>query len=110
VCPVACTLDVVGDKWSLLVIRDLMCGRSQFREFMESPEGIASNILSDRLERLVETKLVETVPSPSRADRHAYRLTDRGRSLAPVLEAVKAWGLAHIQGTRAHMQPGGGAA
>lgn len=104
-CPLACTLDILGDKWTLLVIRDLLCGRSSFREFMDSPEGIASNILSDRLERLVESELVETIPSTIRADQHAYRLTKRGRSLEPVLEVIKEWGLAHIEGTKAHMKP-----
>lgn len=105
VCPVACTLDVLGDKWTLLVIRDLLCGRSSFQEFMESPEKIATNILSDRLERLVGGGLVETVPSTVRSDRHTYRLTDRGRALTPVLEAIRDWGLAHIPGTRVRLKP-----
>ncbi len=105
VCPVACTLDVLGDKWTLLVIRDLLCGRSTFQEFLESPEGIATNILTDRLERLVGSGLVQTVPSTVRSDRHTYRLTDRGRALTPVLEAIRDWGLAHIPGTRARLKP-----
>lgn len=105
VCPVACTLDVIGDKWTLLVIRDLLCGRSSFREFMESPERIASNILSDRLERLVECGLVRTTPTPARPDRHTYSLTDKGMSLVPIIESVRDWGLAHIPGTRAMIKP-----
>lgn len=105
VCPVACTLDILGDKWSLLVIRDLLCGRSTFREFLASPERIATNILTDRLDRLVAVKLVETVPSPARSDRHSYRLTERGRSLLPLLEAMRDWGLAHIPGSRAAISP-----
>jgi DNA-binding HxlR family transcriptional regulator len=105
VCPVACTLDVLGDKWTLLIIRDLLCGRSSFREFMESPERIASNILSDRLERLVGSGLVETSPSPARSDHHTYRLTERGRALSPVLAAIRDWGLANIAGTRAKLGP-----
>jgi DNA-binding HxlR family transcriptional regulator len=105
VCPVACTLDILGDKWTLLVIRDLFCGKAHFREFMQSPERIASNILSDRLERLLQSKLIETTPSSTRSDAHAYVLTDRGRSLMPVLEALRDWGLANIAGSRAHMRP-----
>ena len=58
VCPVACTLDLIGDKWTLLVIRDLMSGKSQFKDFLESPEGIATNILTSRLNRLLEHGLV----------------------------------------------------
>ncbi|MBC7771374.1 MAG: helix-turn-helix transcriptional regulator [Pyrinomonadaceae bacterium] len=105
VCPVACTLEVLGDKWTLLVIRDLLCGRSSFQEFLDSPERIATNILSDRLERLVGSGLVETVPSTVRSDRHTYTLTNRGRALTPVLEAIRDWGLAHIPGTRARLKP-----
>lgn len=105
VCPVACTLDVLGDKWTLLVIRDLLCGRTAFQEFLNSPERIATNILSDRLERLVGIGLVETVPSTVRSDRHTYRLTTRGRALTPVLEAIRTWGLAYIPGTQARLAP-----
>lgn len=108
VCPVACTLDVLGDKWTLLVIRDLLCGRTTFQEFLNSPEGIATNILTDRLERLVGSGVVETVPSTVRSDRHTYRLTERGRALMPVLEAMRDWGLVHIPGTRVHVKPRGG--
>ncbi|MBL8962481.1 MAG: helix-turn-helix transcriptional regulator [Phycisphaeraceae bacterium] len=105
VCPVACTLDVLGDKWTLIVIRDLLCGRASFQEFLESPERIATNILSDRLARLVGSGLVETAPSTVRSDRHTYRLTSRGRALTPVLEAIRDWGLAHIPGTQARLLP-----
>jgi DNA-binding HxlR family transcriptional regulator len=105
VCPVACTLDVLGDRWTLLVIRDLLCGRCTFQEFLDSPERIATNILSDRLERLVGSGIVETVPSTVRSDRHTYRLTDRGRALTPVLEAIRDWGLVHLPGTRTHLKP-----
>jgi len=100
---VACALDAIGDKWTLLLVRDMLFGRAHFREFLASPEGIASNILSDRLRRLVDARLVETYASPQRADRLAYRLTDRGRTLGPVLEALKDWGLAVIPGTEARM-------
>lgn len=104
-CPVACTLDVIGDRWTLLVIRDLMFGKSHFKEFALSPEGIATNILSARLERLQAQDLVERYPSPQHAGRCAYRLTEKGKTLQPVLEAISQWGLAHIQGTEIRLQP-----
>lgn len=98
VCPVACTLDLVGDRWTLLVVRDLFCGKSHFREFLASPEGIATNILSDRLAKLTAGKLVERIPD-SAAGRDAYRLTPKGQSLRPLLEAIADWGLANLRGT-----------
>jgi DNA-binding HxlR family transcriptional regulator len=104
-CPVACTLDVIGDKWTLLVVRDLLLGRSHFREFAASPEGIATNILTDRLQRLLEHKLVEKVPSTEQPGREAYRLTNRGKSLSPVVKAIVQWGLKNIEGTATKMQP-----
>jgi DNA-binding HxlR family transcriptional regulator len=96
-CPVACTLDLVGDKWTLLVVRDLFCGKAFFKDFAASPEGIATNILADRLAKLGAAGLAE-------AHAGGYRLTPRGRSLLPVLEAVKDWGLAHIPGTEARLK------
>ncbi|WP_229414734.1 winged helix-turn-helix transcriptional regulator [Zemynaea arenosa] len=105
VCPVACALDLFGDKWTLLVIRDLMSGKMFFKDFLSSPEKISTNILADRLARLVENGLAERFPTPDVAGRDAYRLTAKGQSLRSVLAALKAWGLAHIQGTEAQMQP-----
>ncbi len=103
-CPIACTLDIVGDKWTLLVVRDLLLGRTHFKEFAAGPEKIATNILSDRLSRLVEFGLAETYPSPERANTIAYRLTKRGRSLAPVIESITEWGLANVPGTAAKLR------
>lgn len=100
-CPVACFLDVLGDKWTLLVIRDLFVGCTHYKEFASGPEGIATNILANRLEKLVANGLVEKYPSPIRAGQHAYRLTDQGKTLAPVLKAVVKWGTEHIPGTEA---------
>ncbi len=64
VCPIACTLDIIGDKWTLLVVRDLLLGRSHFKQFLASPEGIATNILANRLNRLVSHGIAEQFPSP----------------------------------------------
>jgi DNA-binding HxlR family transcriptional regulator len=104
VSPVACNLDLIGDRWRLLGVRDLACGKTLFREFCASPEGIATNILADRLGRLVEYGLVEKFPAPSQSGREAYRLTKKGVSLIPVLNAIAQWGLTHIEGTEARMK------
>jgi DNA-binding HxlR family transcriptional regulator len=102
-CPVACTLDLIGDRWTLLVIRDLFAGKSHYHEFAASPEGIASNILAERLERLVDAKIVRTQPSPVRMGSLSYELTERGRSLLGVLKAMRDWGLENIAGTQARI-------
>ena len=103
-CPVACTLDLIGDKWTLLVMRDLFLGRTQFKEFRASPEGIATNILTDRLNRLVEAGLVEKNYAEPSAKRASYRLTERGKSLGPILKAIRDWGLKNIEGTEVLMK------
>ena len=99
-CPVTCTLDILGDRWTLVVLRDLFLGRTTFKEFVDSPEGIATNILSERLRRLVEAELVEKRQAPT-GRRMTYHLTPKGQSLLPVLQAVRDWGLANIPGTEA---------
>lgn len=91
----------MGDRWTLLVIRDLMFGRSRFKDFSASPEGIPTNILSDRLERLIRHELAEQMPAADGSKRLAYRLTDKGNALRPVLEAMRDWGLAWEPGTQA---------
>jgi DNA-binding HxlR family transcriptional regulator len=101
VCPVSCTLDLIGDKWTLLVIRDLFSGKTKFKEFIQSPEQIATNILTQRLTRLEEHGLVKRQPSDVHAGRCDYVLTAKGLTLLPVLRAVAVWGLQHIEGTAA---------
>ncbi len=103
-CPVACTLDLIGDKWTLLVVRDLFVGKSHFHEFTASPERIATNILADRLTRLEQAGLISAEPSPVRSCASQYRLTDRGRSLYPVLVILRDWGLGHIPDTEARVR------
>ena len=104
-CPIACVLDLFGDRWTLLVVRDLACGKSQFKEFCASPEKIATNILTDRLNRLVTNGLVERYSSSEPAGRDAYRLTKKGDSLLPVLNCIVEWGEANIKGAQARMKP-----
>ena len=105
VCPVACALDVIGDKWTLLVVRDMACGKRHFNDFCRSPERIATNILANRLERLVANGLVEKCTSADQTGRDAYRLTAKGNSLGPVMAAVAHWGLENFKGTKAMLKP-----
>ena len=103
-CPIACTLDILGDKWTLLVVRDLLLGRTHFKEFAAGPEGIATNILSDRLTRLVDAGLVKESPSPERANATAYKLTKKGESLGPLIKQIAKWGLENLPGTEAKLK------
>jgi len=98
-CPVACSLDLFGDRWTLLIVRDLFLGSSRFKDFTASPEGIPTNILSDRLERLRRQGLIEHMPAADGTKRLAYRLTAKGRALVPILKAMRDWGLKWEKGT-----------
>jgi DNA-binding HxlR family transcriptional regulator len=92
-CPVGLSLDVLGDRWSLLVIRDLMVrGYRTFKEFQQSGEGIATNILADRLKKLENAGVIEAESEPSDARRVYYRLTGKGIDLAPVMLELLLWG------------------
>src|SRR5215216_6397885 len=100
-CPVACALDVVGDRWTLLVVRDLLRGKKRFGEFAASSERIPTNILAERLKRLERAGLVEATPYSAHPPRWEYSLTPAGRELKSVLSAVAAWGHARFPSTRA---------
>ena len=97
-CPINLTLEVVGDKWSLLVIRDMMFGnRRHFRELLAgSEEGIASNILADRLKRLAGQGIVSKAGDPTHKQKAVYSLTEKGIELLPVLAQMSGWGLKHL--------------
>lgn len=81
-----------------------MLGRSHFKEFTQSPEKIATNILSNRLNRLIEHGIIERFPSTEHRGRDAYRLTKKGKSLRPLLNGIAKWGLENIEGTEARMK------
>ncbi len=100
-CPVACALDLFGDRWTLLLVRDLVLGHSRFKDFAASPEGIPTNILSDRLGRLQRSGVLEQMPAEDGTKRLAYRLTDKGMALRPVVKAMRDWGLKWEKGTSA---------
>ncbi|MDH6193845.1 DNA-binding HxlR family transcriptional regulator [Mycobacterium frederiksbergense] len=92
-CPVARTLDLVGDRWSLLIVRDAMDGAKAFSDFQQRT-GIARNILTDRLRRLVERGVLDREAAPS-GRRQVYTLTEAGRDLFTVVVALRQWGERH---------------
>ena len=104
-CAVASTLDLVGDKWSLLVVRDLLRGNVTYGELQNSPERIPTNILADRLKRLEEANLIAKSAYQEHPVRYAYKLTDKGKALNDVLLALVRWGKKHIRGTRTLESP-----
>jgi DNA-binding HxlR family transcriptional regulator len=99
-CAVACTLDLVGDRWTLLVVRDLLGGKRHFDEFLRSPERIATNILAARLRALREHGWIEKVPDPSDRRRWAYRFTDEGLHLRELLGHIAGWGHKYLPATK----------
>jgi len=99
-CPVAGTLDLVGDKWSLLIVRDMRHGKRTYGQFAASPEGIPTNILADRLRRLEEAGIITRETYQQHPPRYAYALTEKGRDLGEVMLALAHWGKKHIPGTR----------
>jgi DNA-binding HxlR family transcriptional regulator len=90
-CPIARALDVIGDWWSLLIVRDALRGTTRFSDFQKSL-GMSKNILTRRLRALVEQKILELVPASDGSAYQEYRLTDKGRSLYPVIISLALWG------------------
>ena len=103
-CPVSCTLDIVGDKWTLLVVRDLFLGKRRYGEFAASPEAIPTNILADRLKRLGEHGIVRRRAYQNNPPRYEYELTKKGRDLGPIVMGLVRWGEKHVAGARASQQ------
>ena len=91
-CPVARSLDVIGDRWTVLVLRDLVLGRGKFKDLLESLGGISPNLLAQRLKLLEEQAIVERVFYSDHPPRAEYRLTEKGNDLIPVLRAIAEWG------------------
>jgi len=97
-CPINLTLEVVGDKWSLLIIRDLMFGnRRHYRELLSgSEEGISSNILADRLKTLLEAGIISRQDDPTHKQKGIYSLTEQGIELLPILAQMAGWGYKYL--------------
>ena len=99
-CPVANMLDLFGDKWTLLIVRDIVLGKSRYGEFAQSVEGIPTNILANRLKRLESLGVVEKQAYSNKPVRFQYNLTDKGRDLVPMLEAMVEWASKHVPGVK----------
>ncbi len=92
-CPVSCSLDLLGDKWSLLIVRDMVfVHKRYFKEFLTSDEGIATNILTDRLGKLEAAGIISKRPDPDNGRQVIYTLTDKGVALVPLLVELVCWG------------------
>jgi DNA-binding HxlR family transcriptional regulator len=96
-CPINLSLEVFGDSWTLLVLRDIMFGgKRHFRELLQSDEGISSNILADRLKRLVQHGLLTKRDDPTHKQKGVYSLTEKGIALLPIVVQIGAWGSRHV--------------
>jgi DNA-binding HxlR family transcriptional regulator len=98
-CPVACALDVVGDRWTLLLVRDLLAGKRRYGDFLASFERIPTNILAERLRRLERHGLITSTLYSQHPPRREYSLTPAGWKLGRVVEALADWGLEQFPGT-----------
>ena len=93
VCPLANALDILGDRWTLLIIRDMMfMGKHEYREFAGGPEKIATNILADRLKGLMCMGIIQYLPHPGHKSKKNYYLTEKGKALLPLLVEMVIWG------------------
>jgi DNA-binding HxlR family transcriptional regulator len=98
-CPINATLEVLGDRWSLLIVRDMLfAGSKTYMDFLSAEEGIATNILANRLARLEASEIVTSSVDPVDRRRLIYRLTDKGLDLAPAILELGRWGVAHEGG------------
>ncbi|QYJ04265.1 helix-turn-helix transcriptional regulator [Nocardioides panacisoli] len=97
-CPINLTVELLGDRWTLLILRDIVfADRRHFRELLrESQEGLTSSVLADRVERLVDAGVLVREDDPSHRQKSTYTLTDRGVDLVPVLATIGLWGATHL--------------
>lgn len=100
-CPITNVLDIVGDRWTLAVVRDmLLLGKHEYKEFLEGQDGIATNILADRLKKLSCAGIVQQFPHPENKNRKFYYLTERGKQLLPMMIEMIIWGATHLSTVR----------
>lgn len=98
-CALARTLDIIGDRWSILIIRDLMfTNRREYGQLLNAGEGISTNILSERLSRLQQAELINKYPHPNHGKKFVYELTDKGLKLAPMILELAIWSVENQDG------------
>lgn len=98
-CPIAATLDIVGDRWTLVILRDLFVGKKRYSDFLASPERITTNILANRLDLIEKAGLATRKAYQDRPKRYEYELTEKGRDLLPILQAMSRWANKHYPET-----------
>lgn len=98
-CPIANTLDLVGDRWTLIILRDMINGKRRYSEFLDSPEHITTNILATRLAMMERTGLVSKQPYQKRPVRYEYQLTEMGAAMQPIVQEMCRWANRFIPGT-----------
>ena len=98
-CPTANLLDIIGDKWTLLIVRDIIMGKRHYSEFQASAEKIPTNILADRLKRLISAEIIVKQAYQEKPVRYAYSLTEKGKELQLVMKSMVKWSNKHIPGT-----------
>jgi DNA-binding HxlR family transcriptional regulator len=102
-CPINLSLEIFGDRWTLLILRDMMfAGKRHFREFLQSEERISSNILADRLSLLVDQGILTKSEDPTHKQKALYSLTEKGIALLPVFVQIGAWGRRHLPASEEH--------
>jgi DNA-binding HxlR family transcriptional regulator len=105
-CPIASSLDLIGDRWTLLLIRDLYFGATRYNDFLSSPEGIPTNLLAERLKTLEAHGIVTKAPYQQKPVRYAYALTEMGLALVPVMRTLSQWGLTWLPERKAVLPEG----
>ena len=98
-CPVATTLDIVGDRWTLVVLRDMLNGKRRFSQFLDSPERITTNVLTDRLSLMERAGLVQKAAYQLHPKRFEYTLTRKGEAFLPLLQEMRRWANRFVPGT-----------
>lgn len=98
-CPIASGLEIIGDRWTLVILRDMVSGKSKYREFQDSPEKITTNILASRLAQMEENGLVRKQKYQTNPTRYSYHLTPKGADLLPLMQAMSRWSNTHLAHT-----------
>jgi len=101
-CPVASFLDIAGDRWSLLIVRELFVGRKTYSEMLHMPESIATNILVDRLKKLQDHQIIGMIKMPNNSKTKYYYLTEKGVDLYSVMCEMSLWTRKHLEGIEVH--------
>ncbi len=98
-CPISSTLDLVGDRWTLVILRDMLNGKRRFSEFLDSPEQITTNVLTDRLNQMERNGLLIKATYQMRPKRYEYAPTEMASALLPVLQQMSLWANRYVEGT-----------